>query len=156
MSIIDSQKPANAASLSNRVQSSENNKTIGSRIISDPATNLVAFTQVISNNITGSSPTPYKTSSTKEMMIASSPWIRDNTKLDIDYLYTNSGTADIIRTEYSATIPSDTTASVLSALCGTEGTVANQGSTYWKSLIGTTYTDKCRSSQLVAFGEYGN
>ena len=150
MSIVDSQKPGNAGTVVPSTTLSPDDRTTGTRIISGGGTVLSTFTQV--NAYDGATNVSiYPITSTKETMIASSSWIRDNTKLDIDYLYANSGAETIIKNEYDITIPPSISTSVLTALCPSNG--ADQ-QIYWKSLVGSPYSDKCRSSQLVAFADY--
>lgn len=151
MSIVDSQKPTNAGTVVHSVPSPDD-RTTGTRIISgDGGTVLSTFTQV--NAYVGATNVSiYPITSTKETMIASSSWIRDNTKLDIDYLYANSGAETTIKNEYNITLPPSISTDVLTALCSGDG---GESQTYWKSLVGTPY-DKCRSSNLVAFAEYGS
>lgn len=153
MSIIDSQKPGSAATAVTTITQNSTDKTTGTRIISGGGTTLSALTQV-NSYVGATSPSISPITTTKENLITASSWIRDNTKLDIDYLSANSGSDTLIRNEYDATLPVATSTAILSALCGSIPGDSNETHIYWKSLIGTTYDNKCRSSGLVAFAEY--
>lgn len=104
-------------------------------------------------------PTRYVKSKTELLNI--DPWIRDNTRADIDYLYTKSGSlvagdahTRVIH-EITATLPPSTDATALDALCPDQNLtgVAGTHKIYWRSLIGTVH-NKCQDSNLVGFADY--
>lgn len=92
-------------------------------------------------------------------LYTTTPWIRDNTKKDLDYLTSpitinssigtltiNNILNHIIPSELAATESSDIT--VNSAFCG-------GGNIFWNSLLGTSY-EKCRPSNLLAFADFSS
>ena len=99
-------------------------------------------------------PTRYVKSKTELLNI--DPWIRDNTRADIDYLYTKSrslvaGDAHTrVIHEITATIPPNTDPTILDAMCPETALVKK---VYWISLIGTVH-NKCQDNNLVGFADY--
>lgn len=117
MSIIDSQRPTNAATIVPISTLPRVDKTTGTTIISEgTVTEAPAFSQV--NSYSGYvSAYISPVVSTRENLISMSPWIRENTKSDIEYLYTNSGGNTIVKKEYDITVPANISIDVLTALC---------------------------------------
>ena len=92
---------------------------------------------------------------------ASTPWIRENTKKDLDYMKTlspttvatrlgNAGTYTLMNTILPGEVGNSSPSldAEKNALC----TVAGQ--TFWNSLIGTRFTDKCVNSTINAFADF--
>lgn len=94
-------------------------------------------------------PTLVESTIGKSTLLTTSAWIRDNTRKDIDYLYSNSGAGLNTRVvaEYNTTVPLATDTTSLTALC-------SDTKIYWTSLI-PTLGDKCREPNLLAFANYG-
>lgn len=96
--------------------------------------------------------TPSSPSTTKLTLLTNSSWIRDNTRADIDYLYTKSGSLAAgdahtrVIHEIAATLPPLTDTTALDSWCA-------GADIYWPSLI-ETHLDPCRDHNLIAFASY--
>jgi hypothetical protein len=151
ISVIDSVIPLKAATLSpiggtTILWTSPTILTAGSQLSVYPTTptnSASSLTSYVS---------PVSPTTTKTTLLDGSAWIRDNTRADIDYLYTNSGVTPRILAEYNATISPTTPPAILDALCP-ESAGATVKKVYWISLIGTSY-DTCQDATLLAFADY--
>jgi hypothetical protein len=94
--------------------------------------------------------TPVESTIGKSTLLTMSPWIRDNTRKDIDYLYANSGAGlnHRVVAEYNTTVPLAADTANLTALC-------SDTKIYWPSLI-PILGDKCREPSLYAFANYSS
>ena len=106
--------------------------------------------------ISGTTTIPTRYVKSKTELLNIDPWIRDNTRADIDYLYIHSGSAQRIVDEYNATVPRSIDTLISDALCPEPaGTTSTVKRLYWISLIPyAKYLDKCRENTLLAFADY--